>query len=464
MDKTTRNNFSREAIKLAEQALITYFVDGSTEKVLQFFSNTCSSWIGWGKEEIYPTYNDVFNTFIRRVDDIPENIIEDMHSQVLFESQDFCIVFVACSIKSQPQTGILLNETVRFTFVIRKENDGLKIVHLHSSAAWNELNPGEVYPVAKGGTEFYKNELQMEKPGTPSFVAANTPNGLKCCLAQKNYPAVYINKALYKLAGYKSMTEMLIATGGDIKNMIYAADLPKVKRIMAAHCGEVSYTINYRLLRKDGTAIWVLERGQFTATDGPDDYFICSIAPLLPDQNEFNYGTLLDYSEIENAQIPMDLYFKTALKIIEKHDEKTAAVKLLKLCCSMAQISGAFIKDISRSGEYMPVVAKYFNGSDGFVNILKCTPEDIARRFNSHGLNQCGNTGILPKVYKDKLDELGVKAYLSKTIMCGDKAGYVLTFVSLGMPHSWTESEKDLITQTARLLSLLFKTNNQATN
>ena len=35
MDKTTRNNFSREAIKLAEQALITYFVDGSTEKVLQ---------------------------------------------------------------------------------------------------------------------------------------------------------------------------------------------------------------------------------------------------------------------------------------------------------------------------------------------------------------------------------------------------------------------------------------------
>ena len=422
MDKTTRNNFSREAIKLAEQALITYFVDGSTEKVLQFFSNTCSSWIGWGKEEIYPTYNDVFNTFIRRVDDIPQNIIEDMHSQVLFESQDFCIVFVACSIKSQPQTGLLLNETARFTFVIRKENDGLKIVHLHFSAAWNELNPGEVYPVAKGSTEFYKNELQMEKP----------------------------NKALYKLAGYKSMTEMLIATGGDIKNMIYAADLPKVKRIMSAHCGEVPYTINYRLLRKDGTAIWVLERGQFTATDGPDDYFICSIAPLLPDQNEFNYGTLLDYSEIENAQIPMDLYFKTALKIIEQHDEKTAAVKLLKLCCSMAQISGAFIKDISRSGEYMPIVAKYFNGSDGFVNILKCTPEDIARRFNSHGLNQCGNTGILPKVYKDKLDELGVKAYLSKTIMCGGKAEYVLTFVSLGMPHSWTESEKDLITQTAR--------------
>ena len=48
--------------------------------------------------------------------------------------------------------------------------------------------------------------------------------------------------------------------------------------------------------------------------------------------------------------------------------------------------------------------------------------------------------------------------------MCGGKAEYVLTFVSLGMPHSWTESEKDLITQTARLLSLLFKTNNQDAN
>lgn len=37
MDKTTRNNFSREAIKLAEQALITYFVDGSTEKSSAIF-------------------------------------------------------------------------------------------------------------------------------------------------------------------------------------------------------------------------------------------------------------------------------------------------------------------------------------------------------------------------------------------------------------------------------------------
>lgn len=464
MNISTTNNFSREAIKLAEQALFTYFVDSSPEKVLQFFSNAGSSWIGWDKDEIYPTYNDVFNTFTRRVDDIPQHIIEDMYPQVLFANQNFCIVFITCTIKSQPQTGILLNEAARFTFVIRKENKELKIIHLHSSAAWNKLNPGEVYPVSKGSTEFYKNELQTEKPGTPSFIAANTPNGLKCCLAQKNYPAVYINKALYKLAGYKSMTEMLIATGGDIKNMVYAADLPKVKCIMAAHCGDVPYTINYRLLRKDGTAIWVLERGQFTEADGPDDYFICSIAPLLPDQSEFNYGTLLDYSKIENAQIPMDLYFKTALKIIEQHDKETAAVKLLKLCCSMAQISGAFIKDISRSGEYMPVTAKYFNGSDGFVNILKCTPEDIASRFNSHGLNQCSNTCILPKVYKDKLDELGVNAYLSKTIICSGKADYVLTFVSLGIPHRWTESEKDLITQTARFLALLFKTNSHNTN
>ena len=86
---------------------------------------------------------------------------------------------------------------------------------------------------------------------------------------------------------------------------------------------------------------------------------------------------------------------------------------------------------------------------------MKCTPEDIVNRFNSQGLNQCSNTVLLPKVYKDKLDALDVKAYLSKTIRTGGSDSYVLTFVSLGTPHNWTDSDKDFITQTARLLALL---------
>ena len=84
----------------------------------------------------------------------------------------------------------------------------------------------------------------------------------------KDYPAVYLNKALYKLAGYNSMTEMLTATHGEMKNMIYAADLPKLKKVMATHCGSEPYTINYRLLRKDGTAVWVLERTRAVYADG----------------------------------------------------------------------------------------------------------------------------------------------------------------------------------------------------
>ena len=450
-----QSEFCKKAQQNAIAVLKAYFVESNMEKALSYFSKDCSSWIGCGENELYLNYPDVFNTFTRRTGEILRHTMEDTNSCVLFDGGNFCMVLVTATITPAPQTGTYFKETVRFTFAFRNEDGEPKVVQLHSSAPWHKLQVGELYPQEEGSKAFFKLEKQLDSGNLPAFTAANTPNGLKCCLVDKDYPAVYLNKALYKLAGYNSMTEMLTATHGEMKNMVYAADLPKLKKVMATHCGSEPYTINYRLLRKDGTAVWVLERGQFTPTDGDDDYFICTIAPLMQEQDSFNYGTLVNYDDIASAQIPMDLYFKAALDIIEQNDKQTAMEKLMKLCCSMAQISGAFIKDIRRSGEFMPVVAKYFNGSDEFTSLLKCTPEDIVNRFNSQGLNQCSNTVLLPKVYKDKLDALDVKAYLSKTIRTGGSDSYVLTFVSLGTPHNWTDSDKDFITQTARLLALL---------
>lgn len=450
-----QSEFCKKAQQNAIAILKVYFVESNMEKALSYFSKDCSSWIGCGENELYLNYPDVFNTFTRRTGEILRHTMEDTNSCVLFDGGNFCMVLVTATITPAPQTGTYFKETGRFTFAFRNEDGEPKIVQLHSSAPWHKLQVGELYPQEEGSKAFFKLEQQLDSGNLPAFTAANTPNGLKCCLVDKDYPAVYLNKALYKLAGYNSMTEMLTATHGEMKNMVYAADLPKLKKVMATHCGSEPYTINYRLLRKDGTAVWVLERGQFTPTDGDDDYFICTIAPLMQEQESFNYGTLVNYDDIASAQIPMDLYFKAALDIIEQNDKQTAMEKLMKLCCSMAQISGAFIKDIRRSGEFMPVVAKYFNGSDEFTSLLKCTPEDIVNRFNSQGLNQCSNTVLLPKVYKDKLDMLDVKAYLSKTIRTGGSDSYVLTFVSLGTPHNWTDSDKDFITQTARLLALL---------
>lgn len=450
-----QSEFCKKAQQNAIAILKVYFVESNMEKALSYFSKDCSSWIGWGENELYLNYPDVFNTFTRRTGEILRHTMEDTNSCVLFDGGNFCMVLVTATITPAPQTGTYFKETGRFTFAFRNEDGEPKIVQLHSSAPWHKLQVGELYPQEEGSKAFFKLEQQLDSANLPAFTAANTPNGLKCCLVDKDYPAVYLNKALYKLAGYNSMTELLTATHGEMKNMVYAADLPKLKKVMATHCGSEPYTINYRLLRKDGTAVWVLERGQFTPTDGDDDYFICTIAPLMQEQESFNYGTLVNYDDIASAQIPMDLYFKAALDIIEQNDKQTAMEKLMKLCCSMAQISGAFIKDIRRSGEFMPVVAKYFNGSDEFTSLLKCTPEDIVNRFNSQGLNQCSNTVLLPKVYKDKLDMLDVKAYLSKTIRTGGSDSYVLTFVSLGTPHNWTDSDKDFITQTARLLALL---------
>ena len=324
-----QSEFCKKAQQNAIAVLKAYFVESNMEKALSYFSKDCSSWIGCGENELYLNYPDVFNTFTRRTGEILRHTMDDTNSCVLFDGGSFCMVLVTATITPAPQTGTYFKETGRFTFAFRNEDGEPKVVQLHSSAPWHKLQVGELYPQEEGSKAFFKLEQQLDGSNLPAFTAANTPNGLKCCLVDKDYPAVYINKALYKLAGYNSMTEMLTATHGEMKNMVYAADLPKLKKVMATHCGSEPYTINYRLLRKDGTAVWVLERGQFTPTDGDDDYFICTIAPLMQEQDSFNYGTLVNYDDIASAQIPMDLYFKAALDIIEQNDKQTALEKLM---------------------------------------------------------------------------------------------------------------------------------------
>lgn len=281
MTTNYNTDFCRQAAANAEATLRAYFCDGKPEKSLSYFSRRCSSWIGWGETEIYPTYNDVFNTFTKRIDEIGSHIVTDMRSQIVFAAEDFCLVLVTCIITSAPQTGCCFSEHARFTFGMQNEDGEPKIVHLHSSVPWRLINSGEVFPLSEGRKTFSEFAEHFNAANLSALIANCTPNGLKCCLAEKGYPAVFVNKALCKLAGYSDMAEMLAATHGEIKNMVYAADRTRVSSAMAAHCGKGPYTINYRLLRSDGTAVWVLERGVFTTDVNGNGYYICSIAPLF---------------------------------------------------------------------------------------------------------------------------------------------------------------------------------------
>lgn len=444
----TAQNFANQAQKLAISVLHAYFVEDDMEKVIAGFSHNCSSWIGWGKHEMYWNYDELYQTFASRTGEI-YNTMEDIDSCVLYQNDSICVVLVTCYIRSRVEMGYFMDEFGRFTFVIGKDNGEPKIFQLHSSNAWKDLAQNEVYPVVRATDSFRRFEQQLPSDGLAAAAAINTPNGLKCCRIEQNYPAIFINKAFYTMAGYEDMTDMLQHTNGALDKLVYSQDVPKVIQAMQSHMQGQPYTINYRLLRKDNTTLWVLERGQCVHLDD-EDYLICSISPLLPDQEEFNYGTLIDYETMDKYKIPVELFLKVALDIVSSEETQTALEKIMQLCTNVLQLSGILVEKL-----HDDKTATYHIGycEDGRQHITK--PLQVPYTFNSRGVNKCSDTCLLPTEYQHLSADYGIGSFVSKKIESNGRE-YVATLYNQS-PHSWSENELEIICQTGKLLTLLLR-------
>lgn len=461
----SENKLEKQAIQIAEKALYLYFVVNDNESLLKLFSQRHSCWIGWAAHEDYLTYTDIYNTMTARIGEIPYTEMTDLHSRVLLSLPDMYIVYTTCAFHSTAESGFDLHERAKYTFFIGKEPDGLKIWHLHSSTAWNKMSEGEVYPSAYSIEKLSKEENHFDAL-LPAAVANNTPNGLKCCKIDKNYPSVFINKALYTMAGYTTMNEMLRETNGRLDKLIYSADLPKVQQSMASHIDGSVYTVNYRLLRRENSPIWVIERGQLYKDPDGAKYFICSIAPLeLESDGDLCYGSLADASELVNPQLPIELWMKTALEIAASGSDKTVIIeKLLKLTANILQLPGACITSIGAMDEPVKMAYSYYGGAGiPMPQVLPYTPQHILPSFSQNNITQCSDTRIMPKMYYNMLRPLKIRAFYSVLITVNDyctpgvQRRYVLNLYQQGKTHHWTDNEKDLIEQLTRLCTLLLK-------
>ena len=459
MQTTTSANLEQQAMEIAERALYLYFVANDNEELIKLFSKKHTSWIGWAAFEDYLSYTAVYDTFTARIGEIPHVEMTNVHKQVLLALPGMYIVYVTCKYNAPAESGTTFNELGKYTFCIGEEEDGLKIWHLHSSAAWKRLRMGEYFPHAASAAQLEAEEVRLTKESLPASIAINTPNGLKCCKVEKNYPAIFINKALYTMAGYASMSEMQQATGGRLDKIIYSADLPRVRQAMATHTDGSVYTINYRLLRREGSPLWVLERGQCYTYNDSSDYFICSIAPLdTGAAEEVCYGSLVSAEELANPQVPVELWFKTALEIAASNQPKDVVIKkLLKLTADILLLPGAFISQLDMEISQVRVVYAYYDGSDvQLPEVLPYTPQQLLPSFNSSNVTQCSDVALMPKIYGDMLSPLHISAFYSVLINI-DSTQYVLNFYQQNKIHRWTDNEKDLIAQLARFCKLLLK-------
>ncbi len=111
------------------------------------------------------------------------------------------------------------------------------------------------------------------------FFVQNAPTGFAGFYYRDGWPLFYVNDNLASLLGYESFEEMSKAVNGLFANAVHPDDLKIVREATGGDLIEGnSYLTQYRLLRKDGSSVWVADRGRlFRSRDG----YMASAASIL---------------------------------------------------------------------------------------------------------------------------------------------------------------------------------------
>ena len=83
------------------------------------------------------------------------------------------------------------------------------------------------------------------------------------------------------------------------------------------------------------------------------------------------------------------------------------------------------------------------------------TWQEFAQFFTEDGLSICSDFSNIPQELFNGADVGLVRSSITKLIKIQDQPGYLLTLHHRDKTHQWTENERDIVEQAAKLYELL---------
>ena len=142
-----------------------------------------------------------------------------------------------------------------------------------------------------GRKEFELNDQTM---GVIEEIGRHMPGGFFIYQAEEPETLIYVNKAVLKIFGCKTMEEFKTLTGYTFRGMVYPEDYD---RITASICEQIDTSedkmdyAEYRIVRKDGTIRWVDDYGHFTETRAYGGVYTVFISDITEKREAREEGT-----------------------------------------------------------------------------------------------------------------------------------------------------------------------------
>lgn len=249
-------------ISMVKNIIYKFYSERDVEGVLEGLSKQ-ASWIGPGEKEIIFDYEEIKKYFIRGRDVIPKCDLAEDSLSLVYEEEDVCMVAGTVVIRSGEETKMLVEASQRVSFLLKKEWDQWKVVHMHLSNPCVEMQGEEYFPTLAGKQSYdYLQRLLQEKIEVINMINSNIDGGLKGSNDDETFSYFYVNEGLPRMLGY-TYDEFMEKTKGTAVGAVYPPDLPTaLKMVEVCFAKGPSYRAEYRMEKKDGSLIWVIDTGR----------------------------------------------------------------------------------------------------------------------------------------------------------------------------------------------------------
>lgn len=251
-----------KALDIVSDILYKFYCQRDIEGVLSHLSKE-ASWIGPGEKELKFTYEEIRDYFLRGKNEIPQCGIFDEDLRVVFSDAACCLIAGCVTVRSTEQSGMLMEARQRTSFLMRLEDGELKAAHMHLSNPYMDMMEEEYFPKAvETQSHRYLQKKLGEKTEVINMINGNITGGLKGSNDDENYSFFYVNEGLPAMLGY-TYEEFMEKSGGSAVGAVYPPDLPAaLKSVDECFSQGPVYSAEYRMEKKDGSLIWVLDSGR----------------------------------------------------------------------------------------------------------------------------------------------------------------------------------------------------------
>ena len=456
LDKAT---FIEQAKKISFESFWAYFVENDMlkscvnmppERFKSFCIDTLHNQVDYRDflEYILPTTEYEHSAYV-----------EDVQMQAPFATKELCVVFLTAKVFFVIDNGYKIQYNIRISYVVTQNKGKLEILHLHFSMPHKNIrniNLHNQYEQKENNYLYINPVCEQATKGAATAAGMYSPNGLIFYQISGKEQVNLVNEALYKLLGYANNRDLLEHTQGKLERLVAPQDWQRVSKQLAKREPGKVFNMNASFLRKDGSSVHVLLRGNYV--EEHNKFYILSLTPLLlPAEQLIDYALLATEKADEDYSISYELFLKIALDIFVQYGRDKGIPHLLELATTVLNAHNGCIFDVRDLKAPIKLVRNYT--APGYKKSVPFPVPGRCALYWAHKFTilKFDNPESMPEPVYSVCQHQGIYAWMFQFITINGKESFIINFLRQKESKPWTDNEVKIMNYTAKMFALLLE-------